>query len=287
MPLWQVIALLIAAAAASVVLAGVRMRQITVSRLTLWVSILFVGICVGVGLVNAKLLSLATEEDNVIEWLTAICLLLAACIAFSAAIRLHRQGRPSPVAMILAVGFAWAFTRELEYGGDLFDGQFWFTRNIFHPQSFASVAYFERFKEQMHLHYDALTLYVVHLCFTAAAVAVAILLVRYVIRHRSVARQEMKRFLRVLHCRLFLLGAGLYVAAELVGGALHRLPQWQVFHSFTQYHGDLYHRIVEESLECWGSMVLWFCALALWQAARPEVIQPSPEESASSSSGAP
>ena len=71
-----------------------------------------------------------------------------------------------------------------------------------------------------------------------------------------------------LHGRLFLLGTGLFLAAEAVGGTLHKLDNWQLLASYTEAKGDLCHQIAEESMECWAAMTICFCAVAVWQTSR-------------------
>jgi len=268
LPWWEVLALLAAVGVFSATAGSRRASPQTLRRLAILSSALYVALCAGLASADFKILSRAVEENNVLEWLTTVFLAWASVIAFVAAVGSHRRGSPSPTAMVLAAGFTWGWARELEYGGNLFAGQFWFTRNLFRPESFLGVSYFERFQERMRLPYDATTLYAVHLCFTAAALAAIVLLAKYAFCHRAAAGREARGFLRTLHGRLYALGVGLYVAAELIGGALHRLPQWSLFAGLAEARADLYHSIVEESLECWAAMALWFCALALWQASR-------------------
>jgi hypothetical protein len=239
----------------------------------LWIawSTLLIGSCLALGLANMELLNRATQENQVIEWITVICLFAAACVAFISAVYAHRRGQPSPVTVFLATGFAWGFVRELEYFGNLLDrGRFYFSRNVFQPQSYLGVSFFENFRQLKGLSYDAHTLYWSHLGCTALGVVILVLLATYFVRHRTTARAELRAFVSAFHHRLFLLGVGLYICAELLGGTLHRLPRWGV----RSFDGNLYHRIVEESLECWGAITFLLCAAALWQKVRIIRTQP-------------
>jgi len=268
---WHMALLAAGLAGATAALMGRRAGRRTLARSLAIASAAFILGCVALGVWDIDLLDRATDEGNVIESLTALFLLSAGIVTVWSAVRLHRQGRPSPGAMLLAVGFNWAFWRELEYGGNLIDGQFWFTRNIFRIESLLSPAYFERFRQKMDLSYSASTLYAAHLALTGLMAVVIALLTWYFIRHRRQAREECRSLTRGLHGRLFLLGAGLFIAAEAIGGALHKLDDWQLLESYGDAKSDLWHEIAEESLECWGAMVICFCAVALWKTTRQPV----------------
>jgi len=268
---WQVALL---AAGLAVVTAGLMRRRVErhiLSRSLTIASAAFCLGCVALGVWDIGLLGQASREGNVIESLTALFLLSGAVVTIWSAIRLHRRDKPSPGAMLLATGFTWAFWRELEYGGNLIDGQFWFTRNLFRIKSFLGPAYFERFRQKMELSYQATTLYAAHLALTTLAVVVIALLVWYFIRHRRQACEECRALTHTLPGRLFLLGTGLFIAAEIIGGTLHKLDNWQLLEGFTEAKSDLWHSVAEESIECLGAIAICFCALALWQTARRPV----------------
>lgn len=190
LPVWAVVLLLALVAAAAVTLARPRLSDNVLKRLLLLAGALFVGACVAIGSADVRLFKAISDKQNVLDWLSAALLLSAACVAFRAAARLHRRGSPSPVAMTLSAGFAWAFARELHYGGDFFSDRFWFPRNIFRPAAYFGASYFERFRRDMDLHYSAVTLYVIHICLTAIAAGAFLLLVRYVFSRRAQAITE-------------------------------------------------------------------------------------------------
>lgn len=264
----QVFLLFTATAVAGILLSWPKLSNSAVRKLFLLASILLVGGCVTLAFVDFTLFRTLGAKQNLIDWASAGFLLPAACIAFRAAIRLHRRGQPSPLAMTLAAGFAWACARETHYGGDFFDGKFWFTHNIFHLDAWTHVSYFTQFRQEMRLPYEAFSLYVIHICASTLAITAFVIWARYVIRHRTKAVLELRNFLRTLHGPLYLMGAGLYIAAELLGGLLHRMPAWGPFKGWAGAERDLAHTAVEEGMECWGAIAILFCAVALWQATR-------------------
>ena len=268
LPLWQIGLLFILTAGSTAMLTFPRTGPARLKKIFVLLSVLLIGACVIVGLIDLKLLDIAVGENNVIEWLTSAFLLAAACLLWVVVVRVHRRGRPSPIAITLAIGFTWAFLRELEYGGNIVGERFWYSRNLFKIKSFMSVSYFEQFRIRMDIPFDALTLYAIHICFSAVTVVGLSMLVWHLIRNRSIAAAELRDFRSALCGRLCILGIGIFIAAEAIGGTIHRIPSGFMFDGWTQTHSELFHSVFEETLECWGAMTILFSAIALWQVTR-------------------
>jgi len=134
--LWQVTLLAAGLAAGTTALMRRCLQRQNLVRSLMITSAAFSLACIALAAWDIHLFRRATGEGHVIESLTAMFLLSGAIVTSWSALRLRRQGRPSPGAMLLATGFTWAFWRELEYGGNLIDGQFWYTRNFFRIKSF-------------------------------------------------------------------------------------------------------------------------------------------------------
>ncbi len=269
--LWQVALLVAGLAARMVALIRRRVERLNLVRSLIFTSVAFFLGCIALGVYDVYLFRRVSSEGHVIESLTAMFLLPGAIVTSWSALRLRRQGKSSPGAMLLATGFTWAFWRELEYGGNLIDGQFWYTRNFFRVESFLSPAYFEHFRQKMDLSYQASTLYAVHLALTPLAVAVVAMLVWYFIRHRHKARQECRDLTRMLPGRLFILAASLFVGAQLIGGGIHRLEESGLLDNFAQAGSSFWNCLTEESIECLGAIAVCFCAMAVWGTTRQPV----------------
>lgn len=264
---WPVLVLFLSTVAVTVALAILRLTDALVKKLFQSASLLLFVTYVVLGVMNLQLLQLAGAKLNFMDWECAAALACATFLAFLAAARLQRQGRPSPVAMFLAVGFTWACLREMHYGGDFLGEKVWWARNLVTPKSYLDVSYFERFRQTHGISTDAHTLYIIHIAATAVILVVSVLLAWYVLRRRSTVRAELRCFCRKLYGQLYILGVGLYIVAKLLGGLLHSMPSWAIFGE-GPWQFDQWHTAVEQMVKCWGAVSILFCAVAMWQAAR-------------------
>ena len=83
------------------------------------------------------------------------------------------------------------------------------------------------------------------------------LLVVYIIAHRAVARQELRRFVRAAYGRYFLLGICIGLSAEFLGWAGHLLAKKVAYFP---------HEIIEEPMELLATMCVTASIVALWRA---------------------
>lgn len=264
---WQLALVLAAVGGLTVLLAARATGASAIRKLLALVSaVLAAG--VAWGLIDLDLLIVMTKEDHFVEWLSASSLLAAAILTLVAVVRLYRQGQPSHPKAMLAAGLACAVFRELEYGGVFVGRQFLHTRDMFRLDAYMGPAYFERTRVKVEIPFSADTLYVFHLCFTVVVVAIVALLIWAAVRHRRAVLTELRDLHRTFPGRLCLLGVGVLLMAQAVGGAMHDAPFGGPGYSAELDPNGFWHRIFEETIECWGAVVLLLCAVAIWQTTR-------------------
>ena len=195
-------------------------------------------------------------EGHVIEWTTSHLLLVAAAVGLVTMLRLRREGRSSPITMLLTVGCFAGFFRELEWGQPFVGEKYLYTRYMFRPR-----AWFD--PERLHgpAEDTGLSTEMLHtsmMVFLGVVIVVAVVLVVYFHRRREVFHRQLREFIHTLWGRLFLVGCGLYVAALL----LCRVTD-KIFEAWMEANG-VSSCIIAEPLELIGAIFFAGSMLALW-----------------------
>jgi len=205
------------------------------------------------------------SEDNVVEWLTADCLLAAWVFGFILTVRLARRGTPSPMAAFLTTGCFWGFWRELEWGSPFFGGKLIYTRNFFRIKAFYSTAFFEHISRDKGV--STQTLLFIHWAAVLISLAIACLLLTYMIHHRRILREELRQLAKAPCGRYFLWALGVGLAAEALGALFHRLVRWGYLAGSSRAE-RFPHFVLEEPLELLATAFLVMSVISLWQQCR-------------------
>lgn len=263
---WPLVAaIIVPVVAITVVLLVRRPRIVTLRRGFIAVSIVGAGALAVLGVVNFRAFQEATEEDHLLEWLTAGLLAVACGVCVTATIRLSRMGRPSPLAALLSTGFFLGFWRELEWGQPFFGVKLWYSRNMFQLRSFVDPSYFEEFSRKLKLPPGPM--YECHLILSAIMILLSAATLAYLIRHRRRLVPEVRRLARMPHGRYFILGVLVYGLSQALGRVFERVVvQGWLWRLRENLH--LSHRIFDEPLETWASLCFLMAAVTLWQVKR-------------------
>lgn len=270
---WQVVAVLAVVAAAAVAGCWRTVTVVTVKKAFVGVAIAILVSYVVLAAVCLPMLHQMSQEDHVIEWLSASCLLIAWVLGAIVSVREYRVSRPTPMMIFLTAGCFWAFWRELEYGGSLTGGQFWYSRNLFRPEAFLEPAYFEEFRRAMDLPFTPSFLYGVHLACSAAMLLLAATVLVAVLRHWRIFVGEARALSHCTYGRFFLLGAGAYVFVQVSGNVLGRALRSDALMSWAQ-SVSLTRRVFDEPVEFFGALCIMTSMVAAWHClpdrSRPE-----------------
>jgi len=262
--------------ALAVVLAVVAALRIKPSARTLVRSLAAAG-----GASAAALLALAaihfpsyqriTEEDHLIEWLSALFLLAGWVVGLAAAVRLARRRTPSPLAVFLAAGLFVAFWRELEWGQPFLGDKLWYSRNVFRLRAYVRPDYFERFAATLALPNSPAALRLVHLTFSGMLIVLSLAVLLYLLRHHRAFSRELRALFKAPGGRELLVyaaaGAILYAGSQVLGWCFrhclnHPLAAWRDAYNVS-------HRIVDEPLEMLGAACFMASAIAMHLRWRP------------------
>jgi hypothetical protein len=216
-----------------------------------------------------------TEEDHLIEWLSADFLLGAWLIGLVSTIRLARSGRPSPIGLFLTAGYFAAFWRELEWGQPFFGEKCWYSRNLWNLRAYVDPSYFDEFRQKLQM--SGRPLYVCHLVISAIVILIAVFLTIYLIRHRRVFLEELRNLPRSRYGRYFLLGAGMYLFSQLLGAGFRDLLRSSWLADWRHRYG-VSHRVLDEPLELWGAMCFLFSMIVLWKTTRAHPPSTDPKQ---------
>jgi len=214
---------------------------------------------------DIRLYQLLTEENHLIEWLTADVLLVASCIVLAAAVRSARRGRPLPMGVFLWGGFFLAFARELEWGQPFFGAKAWYSRNLFRLRAYLDPGYFVQFRAKYRLPESAEFLYQAHLIISVIFIVLVVLAGWYVLWHWRDFLSHLRRVPRESFGRYFLLGAAVYIAAQPLGRLFERLLTSPLLLEWRKAN-HLGHRILDEPLELWAAVCFLWAAIVFWKA---------------------
>ena len=213
-----------------------------------------------------------TEEDHFIEWLSADLLLAAAVIGFVLVVRRARQQRPSPMTVFLAAGCLCAALREIEWGAPFFGDKIWYSRNLFRWRAYAEPSYLEEFARDLKIAWN--DPYLVHLVVSGAFMALAIVVIAHLIRHRHVFLAELRQLPRASWGRYFLLGLAVYLGSQAIGKGFEKLLVCEHLIRWRKAH-HVGHRVLDEPLELWAAACLLMSMFALWTTQRPAPAPPA------------
>lgn len=194
------------------------------------------------------------KEGHVIEWLTALCLTAGWLLLGAALVRRVRQGQAGPLLAVLTAGVFWAAWRELEYGEPFFGRQVWYTRNVFKIQAYlGDEQFYQRLRIGLDLPQSPWELWVWHLVFTAAALAIVLAVAWYVLRRRRQLAADFRQLCRSSGGRFVAAGAAMFVAAQVLGNLARRAIE----HAGGR---GIWHQMIDEPLEMYGAMLVWLGA---------------------------
>jgi hypothetical protein len=215
------------------------------------------------GVVDYPSLRRMCSENNVVEWLTAIFLLVGCVLGWILASRLRRERRVSPlVACAAAVLFA-GFCREIEWGRPFFGEKLFYSRNIFQIRAYLSPSYFETLSQRKPLTPEQLL--AIHWIATVLLVGLIVVVAVYLVRRRDTFVEELKKLPKTTCGRYLSLGFGLYAASQLLGSNVFDPLVSALFASRTQ-GGRLSHDVLGEPLECLAALCLMLAIVTLWHA---------------------
>jgi len=209
------------------------------------------------------------REHHVVEWLSAEMLLVGSLLALGVTIRQAARKRPCPIAMFLFGGLFWGFARELEWGMPFFGRKVIFSRNLFRLRAYIDPSYFDRFAEKVRLHNPPVPLWPAHLVFAGLTFGLAAVVAVYLVRHRKAFAAQLRAAVRQTYGRWFLLGAGAYVVAGLLGTVVDRVLKSESV-SLSPKVVLLGHRAVSEPIELWGAACFLLAGVTLWHFCRGE-----------------
>lgn len=253
--------LFIAALAAFIIPSLNRRVRLASHRVAFWsaVGALVVGSVI-VSCVSIQLYQDLCREGHVIEWLSALMLLMAGLVGVAAMIRLSQQRRPSPMTLFLALGCLTAFCRELSWGEPFVGEKVIYTRFLFRPRAFFDASQFQAFAEDIGL--SAQFLHTYFLVFLAVILVVGVPATIYIIRKRDQFVRELRVFIRTPSGRFFLAGIGLYVGSAILAEAFEDLLAAQLASA------GLSEALIAEPLELVAAMLLARSMVALWHGQR-------------------
>jgi len=231
-------------------------------------SAIFLSSLAVLGIVNYPYLGEMCLENNVVEWVSAGLLLTAFVFGFASVLWRSRTDSDSPMFIFLTSGFFWGFWRELEWGGPFIGKKIIYTRNLFRPGAYLSVAHFQALGERKHL--DPLLLFNLHWASAVFVWLVAVVLLRYLWRRRKLFLSEAKSMISQSHGRYFLLGAGMFVGSQLLGALVREVLKTDWLADLQRTHG-LCHRVVDEPLEVVAAACIMVSAVCMWRSTRAEL----------------
>jgi len=228
----------------------------------------FTGLCIAylcivaaLGAIRFKAYQAVTEEDHLIEWLSAHFLLAGGLVGLISARVQARRRQPSPLTLVLSATCLLACARELEWGQPFFGDKIWYSRNLMRLRAYLDPGYFDEFRQAFRI--ERADLYSTHLVISAIFLSAALLVGAYVFRQREALLREYRPLLRGPVGRYFLLGAAIYVGAQLLGHCFEAAMRLGPLLEWRRAH-DVGHRIVDEPLELLGAISLWISMLAIW-----------------------
>lgn len=220
--------------------------------------------CILLGIFKLPLLILLTEEDHLVEWLSAGFLFMTGVIGIILWARGYRHGRPSPTMLLAGSGSLLAFLREIEFGAFFAGQQFWHSRNLFRPKSFLGPEYFEKFRRSLDLQFETSFLYTAHLIFSVVIVGITATVIILILLQRKEFVSEMRTIHREPDGKFFLLGVGVCMFAQLAGNVLHRVIKMPSIIEWSKKH-KLSNQFFDEPLDLWGAICVFTSMIVAWQ----------------------
>jgi len=236
----------------------------TISKAFVAISAAYVAAMAGLAALDIDTFRDCTEEDGLIEWASAGMLLLAWVLGLAATVRLARRGRRCPVGLLLSAVFFVACVRELEWGQPFLGDKVWYSRNLFRLRAYLDPSYFEEFRKSLRLSDPPLPLYTVHLVFSCAAIVLMGTVGAYLVRFRKTFLCELRELPRRTFGRYFLLGAGAYGGAQILGRLFAHALRSDVLAGWQAAH-HVGHRVLDEPVELWASACCLMSILMFWR----------------------
>lgn len=266
LPGWQVAVVAAAVVVTAICLMYLRPPPRVLARVMVVVAAFVVVGTVAIGAIDLRILRSLCSEDSYIEWISAFCLLATAGVCMTTFLMLRRQGRPSPLVLVVGAGCAWAGMRELEFGAPLFGHQIWYSRSLFDPEAYYTLSYYESLKEMVGLSGSAVLLYVAHLFFFIVAVGLISMVAWTLWTGQKRLASDFRRWWHTAAGKMLLVGVGCYVLAQIGGKLFRKVLDSQMAASWRPKH--LVHRVAEEPTEFIGALCIFLAAMMIWQASR-------------------
>ncbi len=227
---------------------------------------------IALGAHDLQTLRSVSEETGLVEWTSAIVLLVTGILAMEIVIRRRRRGMGAPLAAVLAFGGLLMFAREIEWGEPFFGGKAWYSRCFWRPHAYFDSDYFQRFAEHFGPHEQGLHPYLVHMLFSCTLIVLFAALVVYLIRYRKELGRELGGFFRKSYCWYLLIGVGGMALALAAGAVAKRILKSDSLRHLREDHA-IGNSIIEEPMELAAAACLLMAAVALYrfQLPRPTV----------------
>jgi len=215
------------------------------------------------GFVDYPRLRRMCSENNVVEWVTAVFLLVGSVFGWILASRLRRRRRTSPLVVFATALLFAGLCRELEWGRPFLGEKLFYSRNIFQIQAYLSSSYFETLSQRKPLAPEQL--FAVHWISTVLVVGFVVGLGVYLVRRRDTFARELKNLTKTTYGRYLLLGLGIYAGSQLLGSRIFDLLVSALLLTRAQ-DVELPHDVMGEPLECIAALSLMFAIVSLWGA---------------------
>jgi len=274
-----VLALLVACSFAAWLALSRRMSPLSLRRAFACFVGVFVAGMVTWGLVDAPSLNICCLENHYIEWLSADLIFIAWVLSMVLLVRSARgRGWPKtrhPLATVLAAGYFWGFWRELEWAKPFIGHKLIYTRNFFRLGPYLSASYFEDLSRSKGV--SSSLMFALHWASALTLAVCAVFAAAWALRHREQLRREIRQMPKALWGRCFLVGCGIFVAAQGLGAILHRVLSIE---SMRHWRTDLgiEHQVLDEPLELLAAACFAMSAIALWHETNGGRLEVAPVE---------
>jgi len=232
----------------------------------------FWGLSAAIVIASGLLFSFRTQtfdtfcgEGHVVEWLTAHLLLIAGVVGIVTMFRLRAPRKALPLTVFLTTGMLVGFCRELQWGEPLFGEKVIYTRYIWRPAAYFDSSHFRELAGEPEMIQQGITeqfLYGSFLVFMALITVVGAVTISYIVYHRKLFAEQLRKFFKAPAGRLFIAGVGLFLGAQLSDEIVEELFEDQLAAMGTS------SCVMAEPLELIASMLLARSMVRLWHMER-------------------